>query len=260
MVTSEKTVSEVYGSGHVYSKASSFLASLECELESLRAAPGCVGNFAGKKDGSLRNHGFEYVTQTARGREELVRDFKFLHQNLTFYEKHDPFSHRTSTHVHVNVSSLKMDHVYNMLLLYHLFEEFFFCMVKPARRDNIHCVLLQDTYLPRDYNKGLDYLLSTWSKYTAFNLKPVTSFGSVEFRHMHGTGDAEEINTWLHVLENLWKLCQKVQVNPETIMSGAHRRDWFDLLFFPSAKVMALQSSMPNIIKNALIDVKFAMN
>lgn len=251
-------VADVFGTGGHYATKSGFIASLECELEGIRNPTVSVYGFVGKKDGSLRNNGYEYVSDVGRDREALLETFKGLHRSLTFFEKEDPFSHRTSTHVHVNVSPMDIAHVKNMLLLYALFEEFFFSMVKPYRRDNIHCVPLTDTYLPKDYGKPFDTLVGKWSKYTAFNIKPVGQFGSVEFRHLHGTGDAEELNTWLHVLENLWKLCQKVKINQDTIADPGTRTEWFDLLFFPSSSVMSLRGSMPNIIRNSLIDVKFS--
>lgn len=257
IVSDESRVCDQYGHGGDYATARTFRASLECEIEALQGAPGIVGNFMGKKDGSLRNNGYEYVTSVARSREELVMEFKTLHAYLKFI-KGDPFSHRTSTHVHVNVSSLKMSHVRNMLLLYSLYEEFFFSMVKPNRRDNIHCVPLTDTYFPKNYGKTLPYIVESWSKYTAFNLKPVQNFGSVEFRHLHGTGNAAEVDTWLHVLENLWKLCQKVEINEKTITDPVQRMEWFDLMFFPSASVMALRNSVPSITRGTLIDVKFS--
>lgn len=253
-----QTICDQYGVGGSYSRCDEFLASLECELEALRHCPGVVGNFAGKKDGSLRNNGFEYVSIVAKSRRDTVEAFKHLHENITFYDKHDPFSPRTSTHVHINVSSLQVDHVKNMVLLYALFEEFFFSLVKPYRRENIHCVPLTDTYLPSRYNRSLDVLIGGWSKYTAFNLVPAASFGSVEFRHMHGTGNVEEVDRWLHVIENLWKLCQKVSINVETLSDPKYRNEWFDLIFFPAPSAMALKNSMPNIIKNSLIDVKFS--
>lgn len=255
----DMTVAQLFGCGGVtYASAKEFLASLECELEGVRNPNVTTDNFTVKKDGSLRGHGYEFITNAACSREHLMENFRNLHKNLTFFEKEDPFSHRTSTHVHINVASLKLVHVKNMVMLYALFEELFFSMVKPFRRDNIHCVPLTDTYLPKDYGKTLDNLLTVWSKYTALNVKPVASFGSVEFRHMHGTGNTEEMNTWLHVLENLWKLCQKVEITQQTISDPKIREEWFDLLFFPSPSVMALRSSLPNIIKNSLIDVKFS--
>jgi hypothetical protein len=249
---------QVFGTGQEYGNATEFLASLECELEGLKQAPAVIAGFQGKPDHSLRNNGFEYVSIKANPRDVVVKNFRELHNNLAFHEKQDPFHPRTSTHVHVNVSNLTIKDIRKMMLLYALFEEFFFKMVKPNRRDNIHCVPLTETYLPKDYHKSLEWLLGRWHKYTAFNMKPIVNFGSIEFRHLHGTGDAEEVNTWLHVIENLWKLCQRVEVDQATLMDKSQIESWFDLIFFPSEKIMTLRSSMHNIIRNNLIDVKFS--
>lgn len=252
------TPAHVYGCTKYY-LVKGFHCSLECELEDVRD-PSNHGNWTVKKDGSLRNHGYEYISVLPLTREQMIESFTDLHKWLTFYGKDNPFSSRTSTHVHVNVQGVEMEHIKNMLFLYALFEPFFFMLVKPERRDNIHCVTLTDTYLPKDYGKAIEQIISGWHKYTALNLTPVVGFGSVEFRHLHGTKDVAEVATWLHVLENLWKLCQKVTINPTTLCSKTERETWFDTLFFPSPQVMEMRSSMDNIIGNTLIDVKLAMH
>jgi hypothetical protein len=104
----------------------------------------------------------------------------------------------------------------------------------------------------------LDGLLSKWHKYTALNLKRMIDLGTVEFRHMHGTSDPAEIDVWLHVLENLWKVAQKVTINEESLSNREQIAEWFELIFFPSDKVMMLRASLFNIIQNSLIDVKFS--
>lgn len=42
-----------------------------------------------------------------------------------------------------------------------------------------------------------------WQKYTALNLLPITKYGTVEFRHMHGTNDFDKLCTWINSLSNL---------------------------------------------------------
>lgn len=252
-------VFEQYGVGNTtLNTTREFLCSLECELEQVRNGGEHFGNFKCDKDGSLRNHGYEYITSVPRTRKQMVEDFKTLHEHLTFYDKETPFSDRTSTHVHFNICSLELCQVKTLLLLYALFEEFFFSMVKPARRDNIHCVPLTDTHIPANYSKEITALHSSWHKYTAFNLKRMADLGTIEFRHLHGTGDAAEVDTWLHVLENLWKLCQRVDVNAETLKDKAQIESWFEAIFFPADKVMMLKPSLFDIIKNSVIDVKFS--
>lgn len=252
------TVSQTYGSGGPYATVKSFIVGLECELEGVKPVGKSIGNFQGIADNSLKVHGIEYITVVPCDRQKMVADFKQLHKALQFYPGEDPFSFRTSTHVHVNASSMEEEHVRNMILLYALFEQFFFAMVKPARRDNIHCVPLTETHLVGQYNKKLDQLIQCWSKYTALNLKRLTDLGTVEFRHMHGTGDAEELETWLAVLENLWMLAQRVSINEKSLCDQIVIGDWFHFIFNPAPRVLALKPSLFDIIKNSLIDVKFS--
>jgi hypothetical protein len=242
-----------------YVQVRGFCASLECEMEQLRSCQVNYTNFWKKdNDGSLRNNGVEFMSLKGVERKTLVEAFTELHKGLVFYTKGDPFHERTSTHVHVNVQTLTPPQVKNMLLLYALFEEFFFAMVKPHRRDNIHCVPLTETYLPNNYHRDLEGLIENWHKYTALNLKRITDLGTVEFRHLHGTNDAKELDVWLHVLENLWKLCQRIEIDEKSLSNKAQIQEWFELVFFPADKIMMLKPSLFDIIRNSLIDVKFS--
>lgn len=229
---------------------------LECELEAVRN-PKPHGIFVCKEDGSLRNRGYEFIS-SPENKQVSVKGFEELHKWITFYDKEDPFSSRTSTHVHMNCMALTAEEARNLVLLYALFEEFFFTMVKPERRNNIHCVALTDTHLPSIYNKTLNYMIEHWSKYTALNLKRLTDLGTVEFRHMHGTGKTEEIEQWLSVLENLYFLAQRVKVNDKTLSDKETIARWFEILFAPAPKILNLRATLFNIIQNTLIDVKFS--
>jgi hypothetical protein len=254
----ELKVSDIFGCGGVLSNANTFVAGLECEIEAIPDGKRkSFGIFSCKEDGSLRNNGWEYVS-TPESRETLVKQFSGLQDWLNLDEKKNPFSHRTSTHVHVNVSSMSEKHAKNMLLLYALYEEFFFSMVKPERRTNIHCVPNTETHLPNYYGRPLSFLQSKWSKYSAVNLCRLADLGTFEFRHMHGTGDVQEIATWLHVLENLWKLSQQVVIDAESLQDQHRLFSWFSTIFNPSYKTMMLGGQLLNIIQNSLIDVKFS--
>jgi hypothetical protein len=250
------TVNEHYGCPLVGDTAT-FLASMECEVEEVMNAAH-VGNWHCGQDGSLRGgKAFEYTSRTPRSRENLVADFKELHKTLKLGK--DPLNERTSNHVHINCSPVQMDKVRNMVLLYALYEEFFFAFVHPDRRHNIHCVPLTETYIPATaYKFSLDGMAEHWHKYTALNLGRLRDLGTLEFRHMQGTDNVQEVDQWLHILENLWRLGQKVEVDAKALMSKQTLLEWFELLFFPSARLMMLRPSMFNIIKNNLIDVKFS--
>lgn len=254
------TVHEQFGSGGAYANVKDVcIFGIECEIEAVQNGGGHMSGFKCVQDGSLRNNGWEYITAVPSERADVLFDFRTLHTQLKLKKDLDPFSERTSTHVHMNVSSLDQEHVRQLVLLYALFEEFFFAMVKPNRRDNIHCVPLTETHLPSKYAANLAGLHSNWSKYTAINLLRMADLGTLEFRHLHGTNDEKELGVWLHVLENLWKVSQRIQINAETLSDHKQIEEWFELIFFPSHKVMSLKGSLFPIIRNTLIDVKFSI-
>lgn len=239
-----------------------FLASLECEVENVHGEPkNPKGLWNAHTDGSLRGgkgNAYEWTSAIPLQREALVNAFIELHKVNKIVPGEEGFGHRTSIHVHINCVPVLESHVRNIVLLYALYEEFFFAYVKPERRANIHCVPLTETYLPGIYHKPLDGLYHNWHKYTALNLKRLGDLGTLEFRHHHGTNDAEEVGIWLHLLENLWKLGQKINITTAEVRDKAVLTDWFDMLFFPSNRIMRLKPSMFEIMKNSLIDVKLS--
>lgn len=241
-----------------YSEFNNFLAGIECEIESVRGLRGEVEFFQATNDGSLRNHGIEYISSPMT-RDLLVPQFKKLHANIVYHNRDDAFSPRTSTHVHINCRTLDVDQLKTLLLMYALFEEVFFSMVNPDRRDNIHCVPLTETHLPTRYRSPMANILKAWHKYTAFNLLPIASQGTVEFRHLQGTDDAVLLDEWLTCIQNLWEIAQTNQITRENIVSPRQINTWFHDIFSHSPRAMALEPALPNMIQNSLIDVKFAL-
>lgn len=156
-------------------------------------------------DHSLRNNGKEIITVPLPYKES-VQTFSDIRSALELGE--NPYSHRTSTHVHLNVLSLDLDQLKHLVLLYALFEPVFFAFVGAERKRNIHCVPLNYTLLPRYYREKVSGLLNVWSKYTAFNLLPVKKQGTVEFRHLYGTGDVEVYRKWLQLISELYLFAQ----------------------------------------------------
>lgn len=255
------TISQLYGvcgGAPDLANATRFMGGLECEIEAIpKNKYAGYSIFAIKEDGSLRNGGAEYVSIPER-RDLLAAEFKALQDWLKLDYSKDPFSHRTSVHVHVNVASLTARQAKNMLLLYALFEEFFFSMVKPERRANIHCVPLTETHLPSLYHKDISFIAARWSKYSALNLCRLADLGTFEFRHHHGTGDVGAIETWLKVLDNLWTLSRQIVIDSATLSDPYRIHAWFSTIFQPSERTMMLSNQVMNIIGNSLIDVKFS--
>lgn len=210
------------------------------------------GDLGAIKDGSLRNNGIEFVT-TPVTFERALELFDVLHAGLKLGAA--PYTTRTSTHVHVNVASMSIHQLKHFILLYALFEPVFFNYVGDARKHNIHCVPLSYTLLPKHYGESANSLVDIWSKYTAFNLKPVRTQGTVEFRHLYGTGDKQVYQQWLSMLKDLWSFAfnnkpswLKDQLNAKTSPK--------DILMqvIPSAPL----SSWNVDFSDSLVDVKLA--
>jgi hypothetical protein len=237
--------------------ADMFIAGVECEIEDVKHVPKSA-YFNVDKDGSLRGHGYEFISKPLL-ENELLHAFDGLHKALTFHGESDPFSFRTSTHVHVNCLALDPEQIRNIILMYALFEEFFFAMAKPERRDNIHCVPLTETHLPGVYPRDLHGMLDRWSKYTALNLKRIPDLGTLEFRHMHGTGKLAEFAQWIGVLKALYLLGQDVTLTPQNLSNKEEIVQWFEIVFAGAPNILMLKPSLFDIIRNNLIDVKFAV-
>lgn len=235
-----------------------FTAGLECEIEHISdyALP---NGWQASDDGSLRNNGVEFISSPSN-REKLIEEFSALHKNIEYKKSRffDPFSERTSVHVHVNCLDLTKSQVKNIVLLYCLFEPFFFELADKKRANNIHCVPLSETYLPTYLRFSLEKLMGTWSKYTALNLCRLGDLGTLEFRHMPGTSDVSLIEQWICVLENLWVAGQTHMLSPKTLSDENMIKTLFSKVFAGCPKILENKDTLLSQIENNLIDVKLS--
>jgi hypothetical protein len=181
------------------------IAGIELEIE-------CSSGFGHSKyfsrvtDGSLRNEGNEFISLPLRVDTLLEQLQEFFQINRDMFVP-ECYSDRTSTHVHMNVQHFTKENVKTLLLYYALVEPLLFDFVGNYRQENIYCVPLNETLLLQDMSKTVSNLFGGsgrgWQKYTALNLLPITKYGTVEFRHMHGTNDFDKLWTWINSLSNL---------------------------------------------------------
>ncbi len=209
-----------------------------------------INNIGLMHDGSLRNNGVEFITKPLSF-EDSLKTFEILHKGLTLGPQ--PFSSRTSIHVHVNMTNMSMAQLKHFLLLYALLEPVFFEVAGETRKHNIHCVPLNFTILPSIYNKPIQDIVKAWSKYSAFNLMPVRTQGTVEFRHLYGTADAQVYQKWLTLIKELWDFVYDTppDVLQEMLLKG-YSPQQIQTLVLPSSKYMSPDYSA------SFIDVKLA--
>jgi len=169
---------------------------------------GIKGIWSQKEDGSLRNHGREFVTMP----------LQFQHLPLAFdilrkYAPEAQFSHRCSTHVHVDVRHLTRSQIVTLIVLYALTEPLLFAFAGRARQRSNFCVGLE-------YTNDLNAMLSTaiagkyahedLHKYAALNIIPTylssgenPLYGTFEFRHMYGTLHHASLMDWCGIINRL---------------------------------------------------------
>lgn len=250
-------IAEFFGLGSKFASATETLFGIECEIESIRDGD-IEGPWEVKPDGSLRNNGMEFVS-LPQNLTQTVNAFQQLHSDLSFRDVDEKFSPRTSIHVHVNCKNLDEKHVRRAVLLYALFEEVFFLQVEPSRRDNIHCVALSDTHLPSRYSMQLADMVASWSKYTALNLKPLASLGTLEFRHSEGHDSPTKLAGWLQCIQNLLAVSADLEWRPETLspenIEKLSARIFGHLPSYPSIRMRLFP-----LISNSLIDTKLSFN
>ena len=236
--------------------SSPLFVGLECEIESVRAHREGQHEFKVTTDGSLRNRGYEFISKPILV-SDAVEQFKHLHCTIQINDLSVAFSERTSIHVHANCANLDPNTVRNIILMYALFEEFFFMQVKPERRHNIHCVPLTETYLPVYYKTDLNVLVSKWHKYTALNIQPLPALGTIEFRHMHGHNDTQLLEKWLRSINNLFRCASSNPINKDTLTETNIKR-WFSDIFHHT-EVNSLSHLVPQMAFNSILDLKLAV-
>lgn len=124
---------------------------------------------------------------------------------------HIELSKRTSTHVHVDIRDLSVRDIKQFIFVYTLIEPFFFSQVSPERLKNNYCKpivgstfhgLVKELMSLNDSN-FVSSLSNNCEKYSAFNIRTVSYFGSIEFRHHQGTVDINKLYHWINLILQL---------------------------------------------------------
>jgi len=196
------------------------MVGIEIEVENITQPVSPLAYWDVKSDGSLRNNGIELVSVPLQIRQvqlALEHVFEVLNQN----NKPD-FSNRTSIHIHVNCRDLTQDQLYNFILLYAIFEKHFYNIVGNKRLNSIFCVPVFRTNQLKHLNTVVYGLSPDWHKYCGLNLLPLyqnsvtQGYGTIEFRHLHGTANQQEILEWINDILCLRKFA--CEVNKEELI------------------------------------------
>jgi hypothetical protein len=197
------------------------LVGMEVEVENIKMS-GAPAGWQHSTDLSLRNDGAEYISVPVKT-DALKSMLISLWLTLQHGQKNEPdFSWRTSIHTHVNVRNLTEEQVKKLFLIYLVFEISLFRFVGEHRAGVNFCVPIYQTNFEELINKWfagkkpVAAVSTNWHKYAALNLIPVcgsakspdfakTPKGTVEFRHMGGTKDYQQVIMWQNLILSIYK-------------------------------------------------------
>lgn len=235
---------------------------IEVEVEGI---PGGIRGlspvWAPKADGSLRNNGTEYVTMPIPVQHAEWALFLLMNS----LPKSADFSERTSIHVHMNVRHMTPNQIKGLIALYLAVEKLLFRFEGNGRDSSIFCVpLTQATLLDSLYSlTAANFGTQAWMKYTAMNLLPILTFGTIEFRHMAGTSDWRKITRWISLLMRMQDYALKN--SPETVIeriaalntSSMYRHFLLDV-FRDQASLFPVDNLQQDMEKN-ILQVKLSL-
>lgn len=184
----------------------SFRVGIEYEVESVaKVASNEKYILNCTNDDSLRNHGIEVITRPLPYQDALDSHLWLFSEGLVFHKKQDACTELGSIHVHVNFSDVELDKVRQFIRLYALLEPLFFNAVADHRQNNIYCVPVSATNILKYVNAEVGEMVERWHKYCAFNVKPLSQYGTIEFRHLQITDDHAVFETWLRMIHELYQ-------------------------------------------------------
>ena len=195
------------------------LVGIELEIENFSIEfEQRFGGITFTADGSLRSSpkgiGIEAITQPVA--------IQFVPSLLTgFYKKFeitaDNYTERCSTHVHFNVQHLTLDQISTICLVYQTVERLLFRYIGHNRGENIFCVPWNQCNLSYNIVSKIaadsSNAFRRWQKYSALNLIPITTQGTMEFRHLYGTCDVALIVEWISIIAKMFEYAQRVTLD-----------------------------------------------
>lgn len=200
------------------------------------------------KDGSLRDWGVEYVLKAPVNGAELERplhEFSLCEQKYKFKSS----SISTSVHVHVNFQNETYLSAANFLTAYALVENVLIRYSGPDRLSNLFCLPLRDAegtldkwtdLLGRINRNGFSKLNVSADaiKYSALNVAPLTTLGTLEIRSFRGVTDIDVIQRWCDIIRKLKVFACRPGMTPPQIVNMwlAHKSNILDLIFGEFAK------------------------
>lgn len=172
-------------------------------------------------DGSLRGGGREFVLDGPIYTSELRQMIDGLYERIANNRGLIDNSNRCSTHVHVNVSDLKVNQINSAIALWVTFQTALIRWHGIERVSNHFCLSTRDE--ESMIEAWADFLINGQHpqrgyrdnvKYTALNIIPIWSQGSLEFRAGGPPDDKDKVVWWAKICNAIVRYAAEHYQNP----------------------------------------------
>lgn len=220
-----------------------------------------------KEDHSLRasRNGvpWEFITVPLQY-NQMVPAIPAFYELTSFTERN--FSDRCSIHVHANVTDYTPDNMGALALYYQTLEDVLFSFVGNYRDSNLYCIPWSQCRMNHDLVTTIlagefKDKVRQWQKYTALNILPIRSLGTVEFRQMHGTADIPKILSWLGIINRLMEESKRVTLEQavEEVKKLSTEKQYEGFFSRFMADVMPFNEYHRDLLDNGVINAKYSM-
>jgi hypothetical protein len=247
------TVSSVIGVRET--KGSMFGIELELEGRGVGLADVATRGWGRKHENSLRGEAMEFATQGSATFDDSQKRVDELFKKFTANKVKFNNSIRTSTHVHLNFSDKKIKDVINFFSLFTVFEEVLQYYSGEDRKGNLFCISSREAegiigVLFDGIGRGdLSRFGADRYKYAACNLSSLFKFGTVEIRTMKGADTAQQVNTWLSILNDMYNYSLTKMKSPVDLVVDFSHLGAEGLLrkVFSGSNVRELMGTFPKV-------------
>lgn len=168
-----------------------------------------------EEEASLKEVGMEFIS-FPMNLPNIKPYLEFMFESIQTIFPKATFTNRCSIHVHQNVGDLRMFEVVGISKLHAIFEDVLFEFVGNNRKENPFCRPVKNTnsefFLPstKEFDRAAFNVAEADDvKYSAFNVAPIKTYGTIEYRHMPGTWDIDKILTFINILDYFKETAKK---------------------------------------------------
>lgn len=173
--------------------------------------------FIKEGDGSLRDNGYELKFRAPLFGKDLSTGIDILIKYIS--GNHAVCNYRTGLHIHLDCRDLDFEELQRLITIYLIYEKSLFSFVgddriesnfcAPWGRINDHIDVIKDIFKTQTSPDKTRDITRHVERYSALNLNALHKFGSIEFRHMQMSKDAEKIKQWINIIMSIYKAASK---------------------------------------------------